>query len=122
MNDEFCELVLNTVLDKKAENAVIIDISKVSLMADYMLICSGRSKTHVQGIGNFVLEKTEEAKHKIFNIDGMNEGEWVLIDLGTVIVHIMLESVRNYYKLEKLWSHGKTVYFDEEYLLQAKKA
>ena len=122
MNDEFCELVLESALEKKAVNTVVIDITQVSLMADFMLIGSGNSRTHVQGIANYIIEKAKETGHKIFNIEGLNEGDWVLVDLGTVIVHIMLESVRKFYTLEKLWNNGKTVYLDEEYSLEAKEA
>jgi ribosome-associated protein len=122
LNDEFCELVLESALEKKAVDTVVIDITQVSLMADFMLICSARSKTHVQGIANYVIEKAKETNHRIFNIDGLNEGDWVLVDLGTIIVHIMLESVRKFYTLEKLWNNGKIVYLDEEYPLEAKEA
>lgn len=118
MEDEFCQLVLDSALDRKAINTVVIDISKVSVMADYMMICTGSANTHVQGIANHILEKVEENGHKIYNIAGKNEGEWVLIDLGNVIVHIMLESIRNLYTLEKLWDNGKIFYFDKEYELQ----
>lgn len=114
--------MLESALEKKALDTVVIDITQVSLMADFMLICSGRSKTHVQGIANYVIEKAKEGNYKIFNIDGLNEGDWVLLDLGTIIVHIMLESVRKFYTLEKLWNNGKIVYLDEEYPLEAKKA
>jgi ribosome-associated protein len=122
LKDKFCELVLESALEKKAVDTIVIDITQVSLMADFMLVCSGRSKTHVQGIANYVIERAKENGHRIFNIDGLNEGEWVLVDLGTIIVHIMIESVRKFYTLEKLWNNGKIVYLDEEYPLEAKKA
>jgi ribosome-associated protein len=122
LNDKFCELVLESILDKKALNTIVLDISEVSLMADFMIVCTGTSKTHIQGIANFILEKSKENGHKIYNIDGMSSGEWVLIDLGTVIVHIMLESIRNFYTLEKLWNNGKIVYLNENYTVESKKA
>lgn len=122
MEDKFCQLVLDSALDKKASNTVVIDISEVSLMADFMLICTGSATTHVQGIADNILEKVKENGDKIYNIAGKNEGEWILLDLGNVIVHIMLESIRNLYTLEKLWDNGKIFYFDKEYELQNKKA
>lgn len=122
MEDNFCNLVLEAALDKKAINTVVIDISNVSLMADYMMICTGSASTHIQGIANSILEKSEEAGYKIYNVDGKNGGEWILLDLGNVIVHIMLESIRNFYTLEKLWNNGKVIYFDEEHALQNQKA
>ena len=122
MEDKLCNFVLEAVLDKKAINTVVIDISEVSLMADYMMICTGSANTHIQGIANSILENAKEKGYKVYNIDGKNAGEWVLIDLGNIIVHIMLESVRNFYTLEKLWNNGKVIYFDEEYEVQTQKA
>ncbi len=122
MEDKFCQLVLDSAIDTKAINSVVIDISEISLMADYMLICTGSSTTHVKGIANAILEKVKENGDKIYNVAGQNEGEWILLDLGNVIVHIMLESIRNLYTLEKLWDNGKIFYFDKEYELQSKEA
>lgn len=122
LEDEFCQLVLDAALDIKAINTVVIDISGVSLMADYMIVCTGSANTHIQGISNNILEKVKEAGHKIYNVAGKNEGEWALLDLGNVIVHVMLESIRDQYTLEKLWDNGKIYYFDKEYELQNKKA
>ncbi len=122
MKDKFCELIIEAVLDKKSINTVVIDITQVSLMADFMIICTGTSTAHIKGIANYLLEKSKETGHKIYNVDGLNTSEWVLIDLGTVIVHIMLESIRNFYKLEKLWNNGKIVYLDENSTIEAKKA
>jgi len=122
LEDKFCQLVLDSAIDTKAINSVVIDISEISLMADYMLICTGSSTTHVKGIANAILEKVKENGDKIYNVAGQNEGEWILLDLGNVIVHIMLESIRNLYTLEKLWDNGKIFYFDKEYELQSKEA
>ena len=122
MEDKFCELVLEAALDTKPVNPVVIDISEVSLMADYMMICTGNSTAHVRGIANSILDKVKENNHKVYNTNGVNEGQWVLLDLGNVIVHIMLESVRSFYTLEKLWNNGKIVYFDEEYAASTQEA
>lgn len=122
MEDKLCDIVLEAALDKKAMNTVIIDTSEVSVMADYMMICTGSANTHIQGITNGILEKVKEEGYKVYNIDGKNGGEWILLDLGNIIVHIMLESVRSFYTLEKLWNNGKVIYFDEEYASQTQKA
>lgn len=111
--DIFCNLVIESALDLKAEKLVVIDISDVSLMSDYILICTGRSKAHNQGIANSLVDKMKKTDNKVFGIEGMSEGDWVLLDLGNVIVHIMTEEVREYYKIEKLWSNGKVIYLDE---------
>lgn len=122
MEDKFCELVLEAALDKKVVKPIVIDISEVSFMADFMMIFTGTSTTHVNGIANSILEKCKENNYKIYNTNGMGEGQWVLLDLGNIIVHIMLESVRSFYTLEKLWNNGKVIYFDENYATQAKEA
>lgn len=122
MEDKLCDIVLEAALDKKAMNTVIIDTSEVSVMADYMMICTGSANTHIQGITNGILEKVKEEGYKVYNIDGKNGGEWILLDLGNIIVHVMLESVRSFYTLEKLWNNGKVIYFDEEYASQTQKA
>lgn len=122
MEDKLCDVVLEAALDKKAINTVVIDTSEVSVMADYMMVCTGSANTHIQGITNGILEKVKEEGYKVYNIDGKNGGEWILLDLGNVIVHIMLESIRNFYTLEKLWNNGKVIYFDEENAVQTQKA
>ncbi|MFN8671611.1 MAG: ribosome silencing factor [Candidatus Sericytochromatia bacterium] len=108
--DNFCKTVLESVLDIKAEKTVVIDISKVSLMADYMIVCTGRSSSHTQGIANNILEKAKENNFKVYSIEGLNDGNWILIDLGNALIHIMTEETREYYKIEKLWSNGNTLY------------
>ncbi|MBC7475008.1 MAG: ribosome silencing factor [Candidatus Sericytochromatia bacterium] len=115
-------MVLESALDKKAIKTIVMDISQVNGMADYMMICTGNSTTHVNAIANGILKSVQDGGHKVFNTNGASEGQWVLLDLGNVIVHIMQESVRNFYTLEKLWNNGKIIYLDEEYALQIKEA
>lgn len=109
-------LVIESLSDRKAINILAIDISGVSFVADYMIICTGTSSTHIKGIANGLTEKVKENNFTIYNIDGKESGEWVLVDLGTIIVNIMQSSLREYYKLEKLWSNGKVVFADENVL------
>lgn len=111
--DNLCKEVLETALDLKAENIIVIDLTQVSLMADYMMVCTGRSKAHTQGISNSILTKAKEKGFKVYSIEGINEGEWVLLDLGNIIVHSMTKEIRDHYKIEQLWNNGKVIYFDE---------
>lgn len=120
INDDFCNLVVEAIDDLKAVDTTVIDIFDVSYMADFMVVCTGKSNTHVQGIANSVIEKAEKSGHTIYSIEGLNLGEWVLIDLGTILVHVMQDSVRSFYKLEKLWSNGKVVYSNENKSLEVK--
>lgn len=111
--DNLYDLIMESIIDSKSIDIMSIDISEVSLMADYFIICSGRSRAHIQGISNNVLEKAKENNFKLYNISGYEQGDWVLIDLGNVIVHVMNNEIRSFYKLEKLWSNGKVIYSDE---------
>ncbi|GIW23063.1 MAG: ribosomal silencing factor RsfS [Candidatus Sericytochromatia bacterium] len=112
--DNLYNLVIDAVFDSKALDIVSIDISEVSIMADYFIICSGRSRTHIQGIANNILEKIKDNNFKLYNISGYEQADWVLIDLGNLVVHVMNNEIRNFYKLEKLWSNGKIIYLDED--------
>ena len=90
--------------DLKAENITEIDVSKVSPVTDSMLIATGTSKQHVKAIANYIKQQTKEKNIDLVGFVGENNGEWVLIDLGDVVTHVMLPEVREYYELEKLWN------------------
>lgn len=113
IKDDFCNIIVESIEDLKAVNPTVIDIYDVSFMADYIIVCTGTSNTHVQGIANSVIKKAKDNSHNIYSIEGLNSGEWVLIDLGTIVVNVMQDSVRSFYKLEQLWSNGKLVHLDE---------
>lgn len=120
MEDRVCKLVLDSIIETKGKDVVVIDISKVSFMADFMIICNGTSKAHTTGISGYILEQIKKNDIKVFGMNGLDDGKWVLIDLGTVIVHVMLPESRDFYTLEKLWSNGEIIYYDEQENLSAK--
>ncbi len=96
--------------DRKAGEAVLIDISEISLLADYLLIVSGYSKVQLRAICGSIVDKIElELDHLPLRTEGENQGGWVLIDYGDLIVHIMMPEQREFYDLESFWSHGNTV-------------
>ena len=102
------------LLDKNAENVRILDLSHVSSLADYFLICSGRSTKQVQAICDSLkdsLNGTERVRY-----EGYSEGRWVICDLGDVIAHVFLDELRDYYDLESLWSDAKRIPIPAEYL------
>lgn len=100
--------------DRKAGEAVLIDISEISLLADYLLIVSGYSKVQLRAICGSIIEKIElELDHSPLRTEGENQGGWVLIDYGDLIVHIMMPEQREFYDLESFWSHGKTISLPE---------
>jgi ribosome-associated protein len=100
--------------DRKAGEAVLIDISEISLLADYLLIVSGYSKVQLRAICGSIVDKIElELDHLPLRTEGENQGGWVLIDYGDLIVHIMMPEQREFYDLESFWSHGNTVSLPE---------
>jgi len=96
-------LVITTLEDMKAANVKILDVRKLTVIADTMVIASGTSDRHVRSIADRLVQKAKEAGVRPFGVEGGRDGEWVLVDLPDVMVHIMLPRVREFYGLEKLW-------------------
>ena len=97
-------LASDALYDLKAHNIVVLEVGSFTSVTDYMLIASGTSKQHVRSIAENVEKVAKKNKVSILGVEGETTAEWMLIDLGDVIVHIMTPEVRNYYQLEKLWS------------------
>ena len=93
----------------KADNIVLLDVREQSSFTDYMIFASGSSTRHVNAIAGSVIEAAKASNNPAIGIEGEDVGEWVLVDLGDVIVHIMLPDVRLYYELEKLWGEELAV-------------
>ena len=111
-NQEILSFVLDKVDDLKARDVQTFNVSATSSITDYMVICSGNSKKHVQSVADHVAIEAKHADHPPLGIEGMQEGEWVLVDLGPVVLHVMQEASRDFYQLEKLWqetSHTEEV-------------
>ena len=95
---------LQRILDDiQATDITVIDVREQTSITDYMVICSGRSSRHVRAIGEYVIEEMKHAGYPSLGSTGMENGEWVLIDLGDLIVHILQPSARDFYNLEALW-------------------
>jgi len=98
------KLALRALEDLKAEGIVQLDVRRQASFTDYMIFASGTSSRHVNAIADSVIEAAGEAGKPPLGVEGADVGEWVLVDLGDVVIHIMLPDVRRYYELEKLWS------------------
>jgi len=103
-SDEKAKLLLDAVEDRKAVDPVLLDLRDKSLLADFFLVCSGTSNTHIRAIADRVLEKTDELRLPKPRVEGQGVGEWVLIDFGDVVLHVLGEEPRARYKLEQFWS------------------
>ena len=93
----------------KADNVVTLDVHEQASFTDYMIFASGGSTRHVSAIAQSVIEAAKATNYPAIGIEGEDVGEWVLVDLGDVVVHIMLPDVRLYYELEKLWGEELAV-------------
>ncbi len=96
-------VVLDALDDMKALEVKVLDVRGLTDIADYMVIASGTSDRHVRSVAQRVVEKTKEAGFRPHGLEGLSDGDWVLIDLHEYIVHVMLPRVREFYGLEKLW-------------------
>lgn len=104
MNTEELQALASDALnDLKAIDLVAIDVRGLTSITDFMLICSGRSNRHVKSLAENVVTFAKQNKHKFINMEGEREGEWIIVDLGDVVVHVMLPAMREFYKLEDLW-------------------
>ncbi len=102
-SEEVLALVLKSVDDDKAEDIVQIDLRGRSDVADYMVICSGRSSRQVASISEKLADRLKQEMRISARMEGKETGDWVLIDAGDVIVHVFRPEVRDFYQLEKMW-------------------
>ena len=103
-NSALEKLVLAALEDMKAVNVKLLDVRGLTDITDAMIVASGTSDRHVRAIAERVLQKAREAGHRPLGVEGTRDNEWVLVDLGDVIVHVMLPRIREFYGLERLWA------------------
>ncbi len=107
---ELAFLAAEAAEDRKAGDLVLIDISQVSVLADYLLIVSGFSKVQLRAISNSIIEKLEvDFDRPPLRSEGQDRGGWILLDYGDLIVHIMMPEQREFYNLEAFWGHGEII-------------
>ena len=101
---ELSELVVEALEDVKALDIRVLDVHTISNFTDHMIIASGSTVRQVKALANSVVVSVKEAGGSVLGQEGENPGEWILLDLGDVVVHIMVPQVRDFYNLEKLWA------------------
>jgi ribosome-associated protein len=106
---KLCDLVVQALDDGKAEDIKSVDVRKLTSIADFMVIATGRSSRQVKGLADRVLEAGRDHQLKPLGVEGESAAEWILVDFGDVIVHVMQPETRLFYQLEKLWEAPKRV-------------
>ncbi len=99
---------------KKARDITILELMKLTVIADYFVICSGESTTQVRAIADAVREDFDKKKIRLIGIEGASNNQWVLLDFGDVVVHVFEQETRDYYQLEKLWLDAPKIFFEEK--------
>ena len=100
---KLAERVHSALDDGKAVDIRTLDVRKLTVITDYMIVASGRSSRQVKALTDRVLECARDQNVKPLGLEGQGAGEWVLVDLGGVVIHIMQPAARDFYQLEKLW-------------------
>lgn len=102
--DKLSRAALDALEDVKARDIVVFDVKKMTAMFDKVIVATGDSNRQCRALASRVQEKVKQAGGKIYGVEGENAGEWVLVDLGATLVHIMQPAIRQYYNLEELWA------------------
>lgn len=107
---EFAQFLVETILDKKGNDIVLLDVKEQCIFTDYFLFCNADNTRQVNAIASAVREDAKlEAGRMPGGVEGNPDGGWVLLDFGEVMVHVFDEAQRNYYRLEELWNEAYTV-------------
>lgn len=110
---ELAKLVIKALEDKKAEDIKVIDISNVSVIADFFIIASGNNRNQVQALADNVDETCGRAGYPVKQVEGYDSANWILMDFSDVIVHIFSKEDRLFYDLERIWRDGKIIDIDQ---------
>jgi ribosome-associated protein len=106
---EQVQISVRSAEDKKAQDIVVLKLAAITEFTDYFVICTGNSVRQTQAIADEITEQLKRIKVRPLHTEGYNNGEWILIDYGTFVVHIFTESSRRFYDLERLWRDAERI-------------
>ena len=101
--------VVDYIDDKKGNNTTILNLKGISIIADYFVITTGNSTTQTKAITDYLAEKLPELGIRVLRKEGLPEAQWVLIDCGDIVFHVMTPDTRDFYSLERLWGDAQVV-------------
>ena len=107
--DPRLNLVLTAVMGKKALDIIVLDVSGLTSLADSFIICSGRSNRQVSAIADYIRTDLKKQGVAPLSVEGLQEGHWVLMDYGDIVIHVFYDDVRRFYDLEGLWSDAPRI-------------
>lgn len=107
--EQLKEVVINALEDVKAKDVSIIDVRDRTSVTDYMIVASGTSNRHVKSLADSVVTGAQENGVRASSVEGASVSDWILVDLGDVVVHVMMPATREFYDLERLWLDAPSV-------------
>jgi ribosome-associated protein len=107
------KLCLSIIKEHKAIEPILLDVQGLSSVTDFFLIASGHSSRQVQAVARHLMRKAREAGFRAFGIEGEQEGHWILMDYGDIVVHLFYEPLREFYDLESLWIEAPRLELEE---------
>ena len=105
---EIADNIVKILDDRKAQDLIMLDISDLTVLADYFILCTGTSITHIRAMADEVEVKIREMGEPLLHSEGYEGGGWILLDFGCVVVHLFLQETREFYGLDKMWADGKS--------------
>ncbi len=111
-SEEKALIVAGWLDDKQGENIVIMDVAEMSSVTNITIVVSARGVKHAKALADHILDRTSEDKIEFLTIEGHQTGEWVLVDLNDVLIHVFLDELREFYNIEGMWSEAKRIEFN----------
>lgn len=112
-SEDKARLIAGWLFDKKAENVTVMDVAAVSPITEYLVIATATGPRHAKGLASYVLDMAGKEDIEYLGMEGQGEGQWILVDLNDVLVHVFSGDNREFYNLEGLWSEGREVGADD---------